>query len=303
VHNLFPRITPVALRAARSAGAAVVVTLHNYRLMCLPATLLRGGSVCEDCIGHMPWRGVVHRCYRDSTLGSAALALSLSLHGRMRAFDEVTRFLAVSDFVRRKHIEAGIPPDRIVVKANFTWPVEGRRDAGEYFLFLGRLSPEKGVDTLLRAWRLGGLSEPLLVVGDGPEEAALRRAAPSAVRFAGQVASREVPGILARARALVAPSRWYEAAPRSIIEAYAAGVPVLASDFGALSDLVTAGVSGLLVAPEDAGGWVEAVRQLADDERSERLGVGARRRWSEHFSPEQGLLGLEDAYREAMAAR
>jgi glycosyltransferase involved in cell wall biosynthesis len=302
VHNLFPLLSPAVLRSARAAGARVVVTLHNFRLMCLPANLLRDGRICEACVGHVPWRGVAHRCYRDSALASAAVASSLTVHRALRTFDAVERYLAVSEFVRRKHVEGGIQPDRIRVKANFAWPSEPRLGAGEYFLFLGRLASEKGVDTLLRAWEIDRPKFPLLVVGDGPEAASLRRSAPPGVEFRGQVSSDAVGAILAGARALMVPSRWYEAAPRSIIEAYAAGVPVMASDIGALPEAVVEGTSGSLVDTEDPTAWVECVRQL-DDAESERLGAGALSLWRERYGPRSGLEGLESAYREALGAR
>ncbi len=303
VHNLFPTLSPAVLRSARQAGAAVVVTLHNFRMMCLPANLLRDDRICEVCVGHAPWRGVIHRCYRASALGSTALATSLTLHRAAGTFDAVSRFLAVSDFVRRKHVEAGVPAGRIGVKANFTWPVDVRRGPGEYFVYLGRLSGEKGVDTLLRAWERGRPDVPLVVVGDGPDGSALRASAPHGVEFRGQVPSEEVAGILARARALLVPSRWYEAAPRSIIEAYAAGVPVLASDIGALPDLVASDVSGLLVPTDDAEGWAGAVERLTDDAESERLGRQAFELWERRYSPARGIAGLEQAYAAVRDAR
>jgi len=300
-HNLFPAVSPAALRSAVSAGAAVVITLHNYRLMCLPANLLRDARPCEDCVGHLPWRGVIHRCYRDSALGSAALAGSLGLHRGLRTFDLVTRYLAVSEFVRGKHVQAGIPADRVRVKPNFTWPVDRRSGPGDYFLFLGRLAHEKGADTLLGAWRLMGSSSlPLVVVGDGPDGDALRAAAPPGVEFRGPVPATDVPGMLAHARALLVPSRWYEAAPRSIIEAYAAGVPVLASDLGALPEAIVDGISGLPVTVDDPRAWAEAILGL-DDEASSQMGAGAHRMWEERYSPERGLEGLEAAYRDAIA--
>ena len=303
VHNLFPTLSPGVLPAAADAGAAVVMTLHNYRLMCLPATFLRDGGLCEACLGHVPWRGVVHRCYRGSILGSGALAASLSVHRALGTFERVTRYLAVSEFVRRKHIEGGIDPHRIAVKGNFTWPGRGRRGAGEYFLFLGRLSPEKGVDTLLEAWRRDGGLGRLVVVGDGPEGAALRRSAPVGVEFYGEVPPADVPEILSRARALLVPSRWYEASPRTIIEAYASGIPVVASRIGALPEAVDEDCSGHLVTVDDAAAWARAAARLLDPGESRRLGEGARRRWRERHSPEAGLVALEDAYRDAMARR
>ncbi len=303
VHNLFPRLSPAVLRAARAAGAAVVVTLHNFRLMCLPANFLRDGRVCEECLGHLPWRGILYRCYRHSALGSGALAASLAVHRGLRTFEGVNQYLAVSEFVKQKHVEGGTAPERIRVKPNFSWPVRPRRGAGDYFLFVGRLAAEKGVDTLLRAWETWKPPARLLIVGDGPEAAALRWASPDGVEFRGSVAAYQVAGILAGARALMVPSRWYEAAPRAIIEAYAAGVPVLASDIGALPEAVPEGVAGYRAPVEDPGSWAELVVRLLDDRESERLGQGARRLWAERYSPERGLEGLEAAYEQAFADR
>jgi glycosyltransferase involved in cell wall biosynthesis len=301
VHNLFPGLSPAVLRSARSAGASVIVTLHNFRLMCLPANLLRDGKICEACVGHLPWRGIVHRCYRDSALGSAALATSLVAHRGIGTFDGVERFLAVSGFVRDKYIEAGMRSEQVEVKPNFTWPLGHRDGPGDYFLYLGRLAPEKGVDTLIDAWRSHAPKHPLVVIGDGPDADILRRDAPAGVEFRGRVSTDEAGRALAHARALMVPSRWYEAAPRSIIEAYAAGVPVVASHIGALPEAVIDGISGLLVATDDARAWAEAASSL-DDDTSVRLSAGALRLWEERSSPERGLARLETAYRETLRA-
>jgi len=297
-HNLFPALSPAVLRAVDGAGVAVVMTLHNYRLACLPATFLRKGRICEDCLGKTPWRGVVHRCYRGSLPASASLATSLTLHRALGSFDCVDLFLAVSEFVRAKHVEAGLPADRVAVKRNFAWEVAPREGAGEYFLFAGRLSPEKGVRTLLEAW--SGTDAPLVIAGDGPERDELQRTAPSGVKFLGAVEPDEMPALLARARALVLPSVWYEGAPRTIVEAYAAGVPVVASAVGALTELVDDSVTGLLVPPHDSRALAAAVARLGDDGESISLGHAARLQWSERYSPDAGLKDLVGAYRSAL---
>jgi glycosyltransferase involved in cell wall biosynthesis len=280
-----------------------VMTLHNYRLMCLPANFLRDGRPCEDCLGRFPWPGIIHRCYRDSALGSATLAASLGVNRMVGTFDAVSRFLAVSDFVRAKHVEGGISAERIGVKPNFTWPAERRRGPGEYFLFLGRLSAEKGVDTILRASNLLQAGCRIVVVGDGPEADALKSMPSRGVEFRGAIPAAEVPAVLANARALLVPSRWYEAAPRSIIEAYATGVPVVASDIGALPEAVANERTGSLARPDDPTSWAERMHALRDDATSERLGRSAYERWEERFSPERGLRDLESAYRNALAVR
>lgn len=300
-HNLFPALSPAVLSAAHDAGAAVLMTLHNYRLACLPATFLRDGRVCEDCLGHVPWRGVVHRCYRGSAAAGAALATSLTLHRARRTFDRVDLFLAVSDFLRAKHVEAGLPAERVSVKPNFAWGARRREGPGEYVLFAGRLSPEKGVRTLLDASRR--VDAPLVIVGDGPEGDELRRLAPEHVRFVGAVDADRMPELVAGARALVLPSIWYEGAPRTVLEAYAAGVPVVASSIGALQDLVDDTVTGLLVPPGDSASLVAALERVSDDAESLRLGEGAWKEWSERYAPEVALKELERAYGQALGAR
>jgi glycosyltransferase involved in cell wall biosynthesis len=297
VHNLFPLLSPAVLR---TDVAPVVVTLHNYRLLCLPAVFLRDGKACEDCLGKLPWRGVVHRCYRGSAAGSAALATSLGVHRRAGSFARVALFLAVSEFVREKHLEAGFDPDRIRVKPNFTAPLPRREGAGGDFLFLGRLSEEKGLHRLVGLW--ADVPARLVVVGDGPERARLEAMAPGNVEFHGSVPSDQVAGFLTQARALVLPSICYEGAPRTVVEAYAAGVPVIANRHGALPSVVSDGVTGLLVEPGEASAWKAALGTVLDDAESERLGQGAFSAWRTGYSPEQGLADLEAAYATVTAS-
>jgi len=291
VHNLYPLLSPAVLR---TTAAPVVMTLHNYRLLCLPATFLRDEAACEDCLGALPWRGVVHRCYRGSAAGSAALAGSLGVHRRAGTFRHVAAFLAVSEFVRDKHVEAGMDATRIRVKPNFVAPMPRREGPGQDFLYVGRLSAEKGLDRLVSRWR--EMPGRLLVVGDGPDRAKLEAAAPDTVEFRGAVPPDEVGTYLSQARALVLPSICYEGAPRTVVEAYAAGVPVVANRHGALPSVVSEGVTGLLVDPASADGWREALARLGADDESVRLGEGAFANWRSRYSPEQGLADLEAAY-------
>ena len=299
-HNLYPMLSPAILRAARDRNTRVVVTLHNYRMFCLPATCIRDGEICELCLGRVPWRGVFYRCYRRSLAGSAAIATSLSLHRAIGSFDDVTMFLPVSRFIRDKHVQAGLTSARMVVKPNFCWPQPRRSGAGEYFLYLGRLAPEKDVQTLLEAWR--SVREPLIVAGDGPDRAALEASAPAGVEFRGTVSPEEVTILLKGARALLFPTRCNEGGPRSVIEAYAAGVPVIATGLGALPEMIEHGISGLLVAPGERDAWLEAVETMVDRATAARLGDGAVDRWARLHSPARGLAELEGAYRAALAA-
>lgn len=298
VHSIYPRLSPAILRAI-PRGLPILMTLHNFRLMCLPATYLRDGSVCEDCAGRLPWRGVIHACYRNSRSASAALGASLVIHRALDTFSRIDRFLAVSRFVRDKHVEAGLDPGRVRVKSNFAWPTEPRKDAGGPLLFLGRISAEKGLDTVVRA--LPGALE-LVVAGDGPERARVNRQARRGVTFLGQVDASAVSELLQNARALVVPSRSYEGQPRVILEAFAAGVPVVASRIGGLPELVEDGVNGYLVEPRSERAWRQALERIGNEEQSERLGSAALATWRRRFTPDIAVQELEEAYGEAVAA-
>jgi glycosyltransferase involved in cell wall biosynthesis len=201
--------------------------------------------------------------------------------------------VSVSQFVGAKLREAGVLHDRIRVKPNFAWPNERREGEGDYFLVLGRLSREKGFDRVVGNLPWGAR---LLVVGDGPERAHLTSLAGRGVEFRGAVAESEVQALLRRTRALLVPSRCYEGQPRVILEAFAAGVPVLASSLGGLPELVEDGVNGLLISPNDNREWRLAVEQLMDLNMSNRLGAGAYRTWETNFTPHQALGNLESVY-------
>jgi len=200
--------------------------------------------------------------------------------------------------LRAKHIAGGFAPQDIVVKPNFAWPVERRRGPGEFFLYLGRLSPEKGLHGLLKAWpRQAGR---LVVVGDGPDDRRLREVAPPEVEFRGSLGLQEAAETLRRARALVLPSLSFEGSPRTVPEAYAAGVPVVASRSGALPEVIDHGVTGLLAVPGDSSSWTEAIGSLSDDRKVKRLSDGAWQAWRERYSPERGLEALEASYQRAL---
>jgi glycosyltransferase involved in cell wall biosynthesis len=300
-HNILTGLSPSVVWAAKSQDVATVMTLHNYRMMCLPGTFLRDGKVCELCLGRIPWRGARFSCYQGSAAASAVLGSSVSVHRGISTFDRIDRFLAVSRFLREKHIEAGLAEDRIEVKPNFAWPLTRSIGGGDYFLYMGRLAPEKGVATLLECWR-DVRDVRLLVVGDGPAGNDLRRSAPASVQFLGTMPHSRVGELLRGARGLMVPSLWYEGAPRSILEAFAAGVPVLASRIGALPEVVTEGISGLLVEPGDPRAWVEAVQRMADDAFALRLGQGAFDTYERLYTPETALKQLEDVYEQVLGS-
>lgn len=237
-HNTLPLISPAAYYATRAEGVPVVQTLHNYRLVCPNALLFRDGHVCEDCMGKfVPWPGVVHACYRNSRVASGAIATMLSVHRGMRTWTRMVNvYVALSEFAREKFIRGGLPTEKVVVKPNFVDldPGVGERKGG-YALYVGRLSPEKGLDTLLAAWQRVAGKVPLKIVGDGPLADRVASAAREIgdVQWLGQQSRDKVLALMRNAFALIVPSVWYETFALVVAEAYAVGLPVIASRLGA----------------------------------------------------------------------
>lgn len=309
-HNTLPLISPSGYYGARSAGAAVVQTLHNYRLVCPAGTLLRAGRPCEECVGRSPWPAVLHRCYRDSTAASATVAAMLVVHRAARTWARaIDAYIALTEFVRDRVLAGGVPRDRVIVKPNFAEAAARRAvpERGSHVLFVGRLSPEKGAATLIDAWRILGPAAPrLLVVGDGPDAATLsaRAAGLSGVELLGRQPRERVFELMADAAALIVPSLWYEAFPVVIVEAFAAGLPVVVSGVGSLATIVTDGVDGLHAPAGDAAALAAVIHRItADPEQRRRLGQGAHAAWNARFSPEQNHDKLVQVYAAARARR
>jgi Glycosyltransferase len=302
IHNFFPLLTPAVHHAATDMGVPVVQTLHNFRLTCANALLLRDGHVCEKCVGGSKLWGAYHRCYRASLPASLAV-----VHMQLRAQRSQTwkrhvhRFIALTEFARGKFIAAGLPGDRISVKPNFV--SAAHRDVAKMragALFVGRLSPEKGVTPLIDAWH--SLPDiPLTVIGDGPERPRLAATAPPNVRFLGQMNASAVREEMARAEFLVMPSIWYEGFPMTVVEAFSQGLPVLASRIGALEEIVLPDVNGGHFEPSNPMSIVGAVNAFrANAGAGSRLEAGARRTYQDCYTGERNAVQLEKIYAEAI---
>lgn len=302
VHNFFPLLSPSVYDACRAAGVAVVQTLHNYRTICAGALLIRDGHPCEDCIGGSPYQGALHGCYRGSRIGSLAVARMVDTHRRRGTWrHKVDRFIALSAFSKGKFVAAGFPADRIAVKPNFAEdrPVVGPGTrAGA--LFVGRLSPEKGIETLLQAWE--GLDVPMRVVGDGPLRQCVEDGAGLGFIALGRKTPAEVAAEMARASFLILPSAWPENFPVTIVEAFCQSLPVIASRIETLEEIIEDGATGLFFSPGDVDDLATKVRWAHQHAEAMRImGANARRVYEERYSPSINFGQLAKIYEAAIA--
>ncbi|MEO6436513.1 MAG: glycosyltransferase, partial [Tepidisphaeraceae bacterium] len=255
-HNTFPLMSPSVYSAARSEGAAVVQTLHNFRLLCAGGCFYRDGNVCEKCIGKsVPLAGILHKCYRGSAAASAATAAMTSVHRIIGTWENaIDAYITPTRFARDKFVAGGLPAHKIIVKPNFVDPDPGIAEGGGgYAIFVGRLSPEKGIETLLSAWEKLGNALALKIVGDGPLAELVKSAAhrSPAIEWLGRRPTEEVLDLIGNAEAVIFPSTCYETFGRTAIEGFAKGTPVIASNHGAPVDVVEDGRTGLLFTPGD----------------------------------------------------
>jgi glycosyltransferase involved in cell wall biosynthesis len=303
VHNTWFALSPAVISALAAEGFRVVVTLHNFRAACANGLLQRNGQPCDLCVGSHSAHAVLHRCYRGSALLSIPAALTVTVARRRNVWQrDVSRFLALEESAIPTLIASGVPGDRVTLRNNFVASV-GRRDlppsASHTVVYVGRLSPEKGPQVLLKAWRRSappGLR--LQIFGDGPLRGALEEMRVPGVSFMGRVAREQVMSALQSARALVFPSTCREAGPLAPLEAAAAGTPVVISDLvGMASQLASAG-AGWSCAAGDVGGLAHALTRLRDPAAVDRAGEAVLQLHADRYSPQAALASLEAVYQQ-----
>jgi exopolysaccharide biosynthesis WecB/TagA/CpsF family protein len=309
VHNTFVQISPSVFAACRQGGVPVVQTLHNFRLICPAANLFRNGKVCEDCEESGLWQSVRHACYRGSVSATASTALMLAVHRTAGTWcDGVTGYIALSEFSKRKLVGAGLPKEKIHVKPNFVAPDPGpkpQEDLGDYTVYVGRLSAEKGVETLVRSWCQLSTRIPLQIIGDGPLRSKLEQMASqcslSNVVFTGRLNSEETRSRIRGARLLILPSVCYENFPMAVVEAFSCGTPVVCSRHGAMQEIVSDGVNGLLFTPGKPEELAAALEWAwCHPEQVQRMGEAARQEYEEKYTAERNYQALMAIYREIM---
>ncbi|MDH3274513.1 MAG: glycosyltransferase family 4 protein [Gammaproteobacteria bacterium] len=313
VHNTFPLLSP-AIFFAIGNKAAKVLTLHNYRLFCAAAIPMRNGHVCTECLDrHSAWPALRYGCYRGNRLASIPLALSIELHRKLGTWmHRVDAFITLTDFQRDKMIAAGLPANRVYVKPNFfsgyPVPVEWQ-ERGNYAVYAGRLSAEKGVEMLIQAWLSWGSQAPeLRVLGNGPLRNVLEKMvmdSPTAkVRFMGQVSRQVAHQQIANAKLMVMPSLCFEGFPMAICEAFAFGTPLAVSNIGPFPSVVRHGVSGIIFSPGDVHALVRAMQTIWNSPTAlEDLSAGARVAFEHHYNEVANYQMLTEIYSKAMAAK
>ena len=306
IHNTWFSITPAAAHEARRAGAPVVMTLHNYRLICANGQFFRDGTKCTECLTGSALNGLLHRCYQDSFAASAFAAANTGIHRQLGTWmKNVDLFLCLTEFAKARFVEAGIPEGKLRVRHNCVTVPDERTvptSKSHQVAYIGRLASEKGVRVLLEAWRLARMEDcELLVVGDGPEREALMAMRVPNVRFTGPVEHQVVLKTLRSVRALAFPSLWFEGEPMIVVEALAAGTPVLASDVGGIPELLGHGSAGWLTKTGDVDAWRRSLQNLCNNVDVDTKSDAARRIYLKRHTPLEGLQGLVGSYESLLS--
>lgn len=306
-YNTFIMISPAVYHLCKKLKLPVVRTVQNYRYSCVNALLFRDNQVCEACLtSKLPWAGVVHACYRESHVQSLGVLSMLATHKLLGTWQtKIDRFITVTEFMRTKLVEGGLPAEKIVVKPNFSdLQKPARSIIGDYALFVGRLSAEKGVMTLLEAWKhLPHV--PLVVVGDGPlgdeMKAFIDQNMLHQVKLAGWKSRDEVTEYMQRARFLVQPSVCYEGFPLTIVESYGCGLPVIASKLGSMAEVVLDGQTGLHFQSGNARDLAEKVKWAWSNETAiMQMGHQAHDLFYKHYTPEKNYKLLTEIYEDVI---
>ena len=307
VDNFFPQISPAVFYAARAERVTTVQTLRNFRLACPGAVFFRDGKVCEDCLGKMfPWPGVIHGCYRKSRAQTIAPALMSYVHGVSGTWKKcISAYIALTEFSRDKFIEIGLPEEKIFVKPNFV--IDGGMGSGDgdFALYVGRLSPEKGIDLLLSGWKIIGSRLRLKIVGTGPLEEEVKKAAAvnPAITFLGQLPLAEAYELMGKASVVIFSSKWYETFGRTVAEAFAKGTPVIAANVGTMRTMVKHQVNGLHFDPNATESLVEQVEwMLAHRDNWREMRIAARQTYESHYTPERNYEMLIQIYDQVTSA-
>ncbi len=304
VHNTLPLITPAVYYACNELNIPVVQTLHNYRLLCSNAYLFRNGKVCEECIGKSLYHSLKYGCYRYSRIQTFALARMVEKHRKLVTWStKIDAYIALTNFSKKKIVEGGFPENKIFIKPNFLSNDPGVNDLQtDYFLFAGRLDITKGLHIILNAISNVNESIKILVAGDGPCKSEIQNT--SKIKYEGQLTRIDLIKKIHEAIAVIFPSIWYETFGLSIIEAFASGKPVIASNLGAMAELIEDGRTGLLFEPGNSDDLADKINWANEHkEEMRQMGINARKEYEEKYTAERNYKILMDIYEKAIENR
>jgi glycosyltransferase involved in cell wall biosynthesis len=301
IHNFFPLFTPAIFYAAKALKIPTVLTLHNFRIICPTAILMHRGKVNERSIKFGPFWTIPHRVYKNSLPGTIALACMILFHRIVGTWkNQVDCFVVLTQFAKNKFIEAGIPADKIKVKPNFIPDPHSDKNAikkkGGFGIYVGRLSPEKGISTLLKAWE--SINYPLKIVGDGPLMSAVIAANNPNIEILGFQQNEQVQELIQDADFLIMPSEWYEGFPMTLLESFANATPALVSDIGSLAEIVEHDKTGLKFEAGNADSLIETVQCFLNKSDRQQLSYNARRAYLTKYTPSTNYQTLMSIYQD-----
>ncbi|HZG84930.1 glycosyltransferase [Paenibacillus sp.] len=308
VHNFFPLISPSIYYLCKQMGIPVVQTLHNYRLLCPGATFLREGKVCEECLQGSVFNSIKYGCYRKSRTQTISVASMIQFNKMLGTWSQkVNKYIALTEFAKNKFVEGGLPGHLISVKPNFIKPVNSDLlnpyPGTTYLLYVGRISAEKGVENLLKAWKLFDLrgSLQLVIVGEGPDKEYLeKKYASDNVIFAGSQGRDSVLQHMAHAKYLIVPSVWYEGFPMTIVESYSVGTPVICSKIGSLAEIVKEEKTGFQFIHDDLQSLIGTLKKALSYEKYEELRVNVSKVFNTRYTEKVNFEAIMNIYHEAL---
>ncbi len=279
-HNVYHHLSPAIFQTLKAKGVPTIMTAHDLKIACPAYKMLSHGAVCEKCRNGNITQVLLNRCAKDSVALSGLMLLETAVHRALGLYrNYLDRIVVPSRFYRAKLIEWGWPEDQLVHVPNFVDPgfvAIPPQEEGDYYLFAGRLAPEKGIATLIEAMARSGLR--LVVAGSGPDDAMLKQLAAkrqAPVSFVGHVSGETLHRLIGGAKALVLPSEWYENAPVSILESYGLGRPVIGADIGGIPELIRTDETGLIARSGDAGHLAEVLTRMESLGSARRSAMGA----------------------------
>jgi len=305
VQNFFPLLSPSIFYACQKAGTKVVMSVRNYRLICPNAQMYVNGSVCMECVGKkIPVQAIWKKCYRKSAVTTSAVVAMLAFHNFLNTWkNKVDGYICVSEYVKSQLTLGGFGREKLFVKHNFvTTGLEPCFENGEYYIFAGRLSEEKGIDILLNSFRLS--SKKLVIVGDGPLAETVRTFAdenPNTV-YLGRKSLEEIYLLISKARALIFPSKWHEPFGRTIVEAFAHGTPVIASAMGGITELIRDKHNGILFNPGQADGLQNAIDRFENVPDNRLIRLNTYDTYKNNFLPAIHFNRIMSIYQQVLSA-